>query len=687
MILPRASLWLPARSLAGLIALAGCGLAHAFEPATPELPGALERVVNALNARIHELDAERHALGERLRELPTLSVGRQGEQIGYHTPFIDDPDAAHTMLVDLGHEQAVDLVALVPVSAVFQGETISGYGFPRRFRVETARESSFTDANVVFAADDDDVMSPGSYPLVWRFPERIARYVRITVTRPWQRSDGRYLTALGELAVLQANRVISVGARVTGPMLESFPTWSINNLVDGQTDLGLPVSREASVANGFRSDVSPSPYTRRWIELDLGRERPLDAVHLIPAHPIDAPNRQAHGFPTRFRVLAYPEDRLAPARPLADFSRSPFPNPGDNPVIVPAAGQRARYVRIEAEELRTVSGGDRTYALALSELQVYSEGRNLAPAGSVTASDVITGSARYAEVWSPVFLVDGFSSQNRLIELDAWLLGLDERRRVERRIAALAMEQRRERERTTTRLFGTTVGLLGLVAIAVPVSIYRRRRELAAQRAVLRARIARDLHDDIGSRLGGMRLISEALIHEPNLPPAAREDVGFMHRSIRESIDAMRDIVWLLDRQQGTARELVTHMRQVVTDTLGHVAVGFETDGDIPEAPLEMELRRHVLFAFKEALANCAKHAQARNVSCRVTCTDRTLRFTVEDDGRGFDRSATRGGHGLNNLAQRAAAVDGTVRIESAPGRGTTIGFTASLQGGKHRIS
>jgi signal transduction histidine kinase len=686
-ITPRAFLRLLSCSLAGLFALAGCGLVHALEPATPELPSALERVVDALNSRLHELDAERHTLGERLRELPTLSFGLRGEPIGYHTRFFDDPEAPHTVLVDLGREQAVDLVALVPVSAVFQGETIAGYGFPRRFRVETARERSFADASTVFASDDDDVMSPGSYPLVWRFPERLARYVRITVTRQWQRSDGRYLTALGELAVLRANRIVSVGAHVTGRRIESFPTWSIHNLIDGQTDLGLPVSREASVTNGFRSDVSPSPYTRKWIELDLGRERPLDAVHLIPAHPIDAPNRHAHGFPTRFRVLAYPEDRQAPPRPLADFSQSPFPNPGDNPVIVPAAGHRARYVRIEAEELRAVSGGGRTYALALSELQVYSEGRNLAPAGSITASDVITGSARLAEVWSPAFLIDGFSSQNRLIEPDAWLLGLDERRRIESRIAALAGAQRRDRARTTTLLVGTTVGLLALVAIAVPVSIYRRRRELAAQRAALRVRIARDLHDDIGSRLGGMRLISEALIHEPNLPPAAREDVGFMHRAIREALDAMRDIVWLLDRHQGTARELVAHMRQVATDTLGHVAVRFETDGETPDAPLEMELRRHVLFAFKEALANCAKHAQAHNVSCRVTCTDRTLRFTVADDGRGFDRSANCGGHGLNNLAQRAAAVAGTVRIESAPGRGTTVDFAASLPGGKDRRS
>ena len=76
------------------------------------------------------------------------------------------------------------------------------------------------------------------------------------------------------------------------------------------------------------------------------------------------------------------------------------------------------------------------------------------------------------------------------------------------------------------------------------------------QQEAIRSRIARDLHDDLGSRLGGMRLLSENLLQEETLPKTMRMDLDLLHRSSGEATDAMRDIVWVLDTRERSLSKL-----------------------------------------------------------------------------------------------------------------------------------
>ena len=107
---------------------------------------------------------------------------------------------------------------------------------------------------------------------------------------------------------------------------------------------------------------------------------------MIPAEPSDAPSQHGHGFPRRFRLVASSSPDFASPRVIADHMAIAFPNPGDNPVILPAGDVTARFIRLEVNELWHITNG--TYALALAEMQVYEDGHNIATGAGVTASDV-----------------------------------------------------------------------------------------------------------------------------------------------------------------------------------------------------------------------------------------------------------------------------------------------------------
>src|SRR5579863_4182585 len=122
------------------------------------------------------------------------------------------------------------------------------------------------------------------------------------------------------------------------------------NLVDGQSDLGLPGSRELSRTHGYESASTSSPDTIKWVQVDLGRPLPIDSVQLVPAHPLDYPT-PGYGFPLRFRVEIAQDPGFHNVTKIADYTHDDFLNPGDNLVTLPANRQRGRYVRVTATRL------------------------------------------------------------------------------------------------------------------------------------------------------------------------------------------------------------------------------------------------------------------------------------------------------------------------------------------------
>ncbi len=284
--------------------------------------------------------------------------------------------------------------------------------------------------------------------------------------------------------------------------------------------------------------------------------------------------------------------------------------------------------------------------------------------------------------WAPEFLVDGFSSTHRLGEWPGFVELVVKRGQLEREHASLTVE-RQDHLETISSVVTAGTGTLGGVAVCGWIWVLVRQRTLRRRDAIrLREQIARDLHDDIGSNLGGIVLLSEVGSLHAGANPEILEDFREIKETAEQTSESMRDIVWLIQVGKSGLRNLVIQMRESVERILGDLAATVEIEPPaFRDRTLSLFLRRHFFFAFKETLNNVRKHARATNVSIKVMINPKSLTFVVSDDGEGFDpQHVANAGHGLQNLERRASRVQGDCTVESAPGRGTTVTFTAQLK-------
>ena len=227
--------------------------------------------------------------------------------------------------------------------------------------------------------------------------------------------------------------------------------------------------------------------------------------------------------------------------------------------------------------------------------------------------------------------------------------------------------------------FLTLVGLwvfgLGYVAYK-----YRVKQLLELER--VRTRIATDLHDDIGSSLSRMAILSEVLKQDGAVMPSASiERLSDIANSSRGLVDTMSDIVWSIDPRRDDLRNVILRVRQFASDVLETQGIRWKLEAapELDRIRLDPEQRRHLFLIFKEALTNIARHSGSRNVSLTINVTGDQLRAEICDDGNGFSPGSSvgskdaAGGHGLVNMRTRAAELGGHLEIDSIPGSGTKI--------------
>lgn len=208
---------------------------------------------------------------------------------------------------------------------------------------------------------------------------------------------------------------------------------------------------------------------------------------------------------------------------------------------------------------------------------------------------------------------------------------------------------------------------------------YRRRmqRKLAeAERETrelrMRMRLARDIHDDVGSGLARMT----ALARSPKREQDSAERFEKLGDISGELLENLRDVVWLNDPRHGTLDALLIRIREHASDLFEDTdaALVFDLPEPLPQRPINGTFRRNLFLIAKEALHNTRKYSGAKTIQVRwVEDTDGFI-FEVADDGRGIGTAAPQGGgHGTDNMRQRAEELGAHYERNSTPGRGTTV--------------
>jgi ligand-binding sensor domain-containing protein/two-component sensor histidine kinase len=217
--------------------------------------------------------------------------------------------------------------------------------------------------------------------------------------------------------------------------------------------------------------------------------------------------------------------------------------------------------------------------------------------------------------------------------------------------------------------------LCGLAAFALGYLFFymQMQRKLEAER--LRARLARDLHDDIGSSLSSISILSDMAVKN-----STSEETQFIFNKISESshktMESMKDIVWTVNPENDEMESLFTRMRMYCSEVLEPQGIecDFKPSAEIENVKIPMEKRRNVYLIFKEVINNIAKYSKATNVRISIIKFENKIEMKIKDNGIGFNSAETSDkGNGMKNMNERARLLDGRLTILSKEGDGTMV--------------
>jgi signal transduction histidine kinase len=214
----------------------------------------------------------------------------------------------------------------------------------------------------------------------------------------------------------------------------------------------------------------------------------------------------------------------------------------------------------------------------------------------------------------------------------------------------------------------------------------RRRLDLARRQGAIdreRARIAQDIHDELGTSLTRIVMLSQPDDEEGGPP---HNELSRIHETARDLTRSMDEVVWAVNPRQDTLEGLISYVSLFAQEFLSAANLGCRLDlpARVPASPLSAEVRHNVFLAVKEAINNAVRHAKATEIRISLHTREDGFALEIVDDGFGFDileaeerrvgDSTPRGGNGLWNMRNRLAAVAGQCEIESTQ-QGTTVRF------------
>ena len=623
---------------------------------------------------------EKASLEAALLRLPVIPVKDFGGPAGFRNerdtgpnhPFYND----RWLQVRWGKEETVDLVCLVPARKFDERGLDPNFELPEDFRVMLVDAQGKT---LKFLAHEHNTRSDPvrkGHPFCYRVdPPLRCSGIRIEPTRMYVDPAGQAgpcLMSWGEIFCFHGERNVACSAEASANYSISSPwPWQLKYVVDEMTGLGLPeIPDPTHLAIGWISWGSRTQDDPVWVQVDLGSVRSCDGIRTFP--PEWSPSFLVPGifYPARFVVEVSDTGEFGSYRTVVSHDTEDFDNVGQHAVTWRWPAIDARYVRFRSLSLRKLAN-DYPAFLGFSEVQVLHEDENIALHCAVDVSErklPVPADGNY--IWSKESLTDGHTSLGTILTNRRWMELLHQRYQIETGIHRLDLQAAaiaRSLRNTTLAAAGTLGGCMLAALVVLP--ILHRRRENRILRA-LRARIAADLHDDIGSSMGSIQLLTEAALNKPELAADRLRTIRLLSAG---AVASLRDIVWLLRPGSAFQSPVLGHFRETAAILLDDLKWDFECDDTSRECRLARETNRHLLLFFREALHNCVRHAKCRSVMIRASLRNQVFALEISDDGCGISAAQVASPFCLRALKERANHLGGTMQATTSPDQGTTI--------------
>lgn len=227
--------------------------------------------------------------------------------------------------------------------------------------------------------------------------------------------------------------------------------------------------------------------------------------------------------------------------------------------------------------------------------------------------------------------------------------------------------------------YGMQIGILiemTILSFALGDRINSIKREEDLEKALIRSRIASDLHDEIGSNLSSISVSSQIIKKSAHLNSDEKNMLEEIILTARESADSIRDIIWFINPDHDNQEDLILKMRDTAAKMLNGIDYSFIMDKAGKINIKDLKIRKNLFLIYKEILNNIVKHSKATKVIISLEEKSNYIYLSIMDDGIGFDETEVVLGDGIKNLKQRAKAINGLLEIKSKPSFDTTITLT-----------
>lgn len=223
--------------------------------------------------------------------------------------------------------------------------------------------------------------------------------------------------------------------------------------------------------------------------------------------------------------------------------------------------------------------------------------------------------------------------------------------------------------------------LLTLITL-IAYTMHRLRLNKLIEVENIRTRVARDLHDDMGSTLSTINILSSMAKARISDSLKTGEYLNKISDNSQRMMEAMDDIVWSIKPSNDSMQKILARMREFAINVCEakDIMLEFQSSEEVNDVKLNMEARRDFFLIFKEAVNNAAKYANCSKIKIVASVTGKRLSLLIADDGKGFNVQEADNGNGMGNMRKRADALNGKIQINSVINTGTTIQLDIPVQ-------
>ncbi len=199
----------------------------------------------------------------------------------------------------------------------------------------------------------------------------------------------------------------------------------------------------------------------------------------------------------------------------------------------------------------------------------------------------------------------------------------------------------------------------------------KRKKELE----LMRNDIASDLHDEIGSLLSSIQIISSMAVDKYKKDSEMKQTASTISDLSNKVSNGIREIIWFINPEHDKLKDSITQLRRISTEILdvSEIPFVFTEEIDSPKYKLNPKQRKELIMIFKEAINNARKYSKSEKMMIHVAQKEKKLTIIVQDFGRGFDREKVILGNGLKNMERRALSISANLNITSSEEQGTEI--------------